>query len=396
MKVFVSYKREDGDSKTLLLLLEKDLAKVFTTVYYDRLLLPGKEWRQKLQQWIEHCHVFVVLLSKKAADSGPVKEEANWAHDRWLRTDRKRPTIITVTVDYSQPLEGFWRDFAELQTVSWKGETDTKPILKEIRQAVIDAGRPQVNWAFAVLFFFALLSYLFVQFPLDNIRKLRSASHATDSAAGNGISLSEAKTYRDYASHAGWSLDAKAAYKPYLARWSEGHLANARKSIAQGKVPEGLLLAALVARENGGHLDPSFLKDYEEGHYRLLKQTLRTGSTLGAGLAVSSDGTQIAAGEALWIPASQTKCSLGPGAINAVAFGPRGLYTGGDEHVRPWTACHPGTQIAVKEEGEDLEDRVQYLAIAPDDAVAVVMRNGSSVLLHEGGTVSQALKHSAR
>jgi len=396
MKVFISYKREDDDSKRLLLLLQEDLDKVFTRVYYDRLLLPGKEWRQKLQQWIDRCHVFVVLLSEKAAGSDPVKEEANWAYDRWIRTERKKPTIITVTVDYySQPLEGIWRDLSELQTLSWKGETDPKPILKEIRQAVIEAGRPQVNWAFAVLFFLALLAYIFIQFPLDNIRKLRSASPVTDSAAGNGTSLSEAKKYRDNASRVGWSLDAEAAYQPYLARWSEVHLANARTNITQGKVAEGLLLAALVARENGGNVDPSFLKDYEEGHYRLLKQTLRTGSALGAGLAVSSDGTQIAAGDALWILASHTKCSLGPDAINAVAFGPRGLYTGGDEYVRPWTVCHPETQITLKEEGDDLEDRVQYLAIAPDDAVAVVMRKGSSVLLHEGGTVFQALKHSA-
>ena len=172
---------------------------------------------------------------------------------------------------------------------------------------------PRLYWALVALFVLALLVYFFVIAPLGNIRKLRSASPATDSAAGTVIPLSEAKKYRDAASRVGWSSPARAAYARYLGRWSEGHLANARKSINQGKVPEGLVLAALVARENGGKLDPSFLKDYEEGHYRLLKQTLRTGSTLGAGLAVSSDGTQIAAGNALWNPTSQTRCSLGRG-----------------------------------------------------------------------------------
>jgi WD40 repeat protein len=255
--------------------------------------------------------------------------------------------------------------------------------------------RPRVFIAIAALLVLALLVYIFVIAPLGNIRKLRSAFRAPDSAAGNVISLSEAKKYRDNASRVGWSSHANAAFAQYLGRWSEGHLAKARKSINEGKVPEGLVLAALVAQENGGNLNPSFLKDYEEGHYGLLKQTLRTGSTLGPGLAVSSDGTQIAAGNVLWNLSSKTRCSLGPDPINVVAFGPRGLYTGGNEYVRPWIVCRPGTQIAVKEEGEDLEDRVQYLAIAPDNAVAVVMRKGSSVLLHEGGTVSQALKHSA-
>jgi len=149
----------------------------------------------------------------------------------------------------------------------------------------------------------------------------------------------------------------------------------------------------LVARENGGKLDPAFLEDYEEGHYGLLKQTLRTGSTLGAGLAVSPDGTQVAAGNALWSPASRTRCALGPDAVNVVAFGPRGLYTGGNEHVLAWTVCRPGTAFPGGEEVEDLEDRVQYLAVAPDNAVAFVMRKGSSVLLREGGGVSRTLKH---
>jgi hypothetical protein len=387
MKVFVSYKRDDDDSKKLLLLLQEDLAKVFTKVYSDRLLPAGDEWRQKLLQWIDRCHLFVVLRSEKAAGSEKVKEEVTSAYDRWIRTERKGPKIITVSVNYTEPFEGFWRDVGALQQLSWTGENDPNPILKEIRRAVAKVRRPRVYGAIAVLFLLALLAYITVIVPLTNIQKLRAASPATEL-------LSEAKTYRDRGSHFGWSSRANAAYDRYLRRWSEGHLANARTNITQGKVQEGLLRAALVAQENGGKLDPSFLKDYEEGHYNLLKQTLRTGATLGAGLAVSSDGTQIAAGNALWNPGSKIECSLGTDAINAVAFGPRGLYTGGNEHVRPWTVCVPGAQFDVSADVGDLEDRVQYLAIAPDNAVAVVMRKGISVLLHAGGTVSQALKHS--
>lgn len=395
MKVFVSYKRNDNDSEKLLSLLEKDLAKVFAKVDSDRLLPAGGEWRPDLLEMIDRCVLFVVLLSEKSAESEEVREEVRRAYDRWVLTKRKKPMIITVRVNYSGSVEGFRRNLSDLQELRWTGKEDNQTLLKNIRREVAKAWMPRLYSAFAALLALALIVYIFVVFPLGNIRRLRSASPATGSAAGNVIPLSEAKKYRDAATRLGWSPLAAAAYAQYLARWSGEHLANARKSINEGKVPEGLVLAALVAQENGGKLDDSFLKDYEEGHYRLLKQTLRTGSTLGAGLAVSWDGTQIAAGDALWTPASQTKCSLEPDAINAVAFGPRGLYTGGNEQVRRWTACHPGTQIPVKEEGEDLEDRVQYLAVSPDDAVAVVMRKGSSVLLHEGGTVSQALKHAA-
>jgi hypothetical protein len=392
MKIFVSYKRDHAESETLLTLLETELANVFDAVYSDRLLSSG-EWRPDLLRWIDRCALFVLLLSEKGMVSKEVREEVHHVSRRWLAADRKKPTIIPIRVHYHEPVEEFLGDLKGLQVLSWTGEEDSQALLTTIRSEVGRVRRPRVRWAIAALLVLAVLIYIFVLAPFRDIRNLRSASPATDSAAGTVIALSQAKKYRDAASRVGWSSRAGTAYRRYLARWSEGHLANARKYINRGKVPEGLILAALVAQENGGKLDPSFLEDYEEGHYRLLKQTLRTGSTLGAGLAVSSDGTQIAAGNALWNPTSQTRCSLGSDAINVVAFGPRGLYTGSNEHVLAWTVCRPGTQFPVKEQVEDLEDRVQYLAIAPDDAVAFVMRKGSSVLLHEGRSVSQALEH---
>ena len=384
MKVFVSYKRGDDDSERLLLLLQKDLARVFGRVKSDRLLTIGGEWRSGLVEMVDDCDLFIVLLSEKAVESEEVREEVRRAFDRPGRTREKNPVIIPVRVHYTGPLEGFRRDLSAFQELRWTGEPDDQPLLQKIRRQVVKAWMPRVYMAIAALLVLALLVYLFVIAPLGNIRRLRAGPPK----------LSEAKKYRDAASHVGWSSRAGAAYAQYLAHWSEGHLATARKDIDQGKVPEGLVLAALVARENGGKLDRTFLKDYEEGHYRLLKQTLRTGSTLGAGLAVSSDGTQLAAGNALWNVAARTRCSLGPDAINVVAFGPRGLYTGGNEHVLAWTVCRPGAQLAVQDEMEDLEDRVQYLAVAPDDAVAFVMRKGRYVLLQEGGTSAPALKHS--
>jgi len=381
MKVFVSYKRGDDDGERLLSLLQKELP--FATVLSDRLLTIGGEWRRGLWKLIDRCVIFVVLMSAKAADSVEVKEEVRRAIDRPGRTIEKNPVIVLVRVNYNAPLDGFPRNLNDIQQLTWTGEQDNQRVLAEIRRQVVKAWIPRLCWAAAALIVLALLVYLFVIAPLGNIRRLPSAP-----------TLSAAKKYRDAASRVGWSSRAGVAYAGYLHRWSKGHLANARKNVDQGKVPEGLVLAALVARENGGKLDRTFLKDYEEGHYRLLKQTLRTGSTLGAGLAVSSDGTQIAAGNALWNVASRTRCSLGADAINVVAFGPRGLYTGGNEHVLAWTVCRPGAQLAVSDEMEDLEDRVQYLAVAPDDAVAFVMRKGRYVLLQEGGTSAPALKHS--
>lgn len=400
MRIFVSYKRDHAESEALLSLLETELPKAYGKVISDR-LLPAGEWRRKLLEWIDDCDLFVILLSEKGVASEEVQEEVHRAYDRWVAGGRKKPTIIPVRVNYTGPLDGFRSDvhLNDFQGLRWTGgEADNKTLLAKIRSEVAKGWRPRVFAAMAALLVAALLVYYFVVAPLGNIRKLQAAAPATEPAAGKVIALSEAKKYRDAASRPGWSSRAQTAYARYLGRWSAGHLANARKSINQGKVPEGLVLAALVAQENDGKIDPSFLKDYEEGHYRLLRQTLRTGSTLGPGLAVSSDGTQIAAGNALWNPPSETRCSLRSDSINVVAFGPRGLYTGGNEHILAWTVCRPGTQFPItrqdEEEDEDVEDRVQYLAIAPDDSFAFAMRKGRSVLLQESGATAQTLlKH---
>lgn len=380
MKIFVSYKRDHKESEALLLLMENSLAKV----YSDRLLPLGGEWRPKLLKWIDRCDLFLVLVSEQAVASDEVGEEVRRAYDKWI-VARKRPVIIPVRVNYFGPVDRFRRPLSTIHEFSWKGEADNERLLTKLRAEIEEWKRPRRYWAIAALLLLALLVYFFVVAPLGNIRKLRSVSKVS--------SLSEAKKVRDAASRVGWSSRADAAYAQYLGRWSDGHLANARKSVNQGRVAEGLVLAALVAHENGGRLDGSFLRDYNEGHYASLVQTLRTGATLGAGLAVSSDGTQVAAGNALWNLPARTRCSLGTDAINVVAFGPRGLYTGGNEHVLAWTVCRPGTQFPVREEVDDLEDRVQSLAIAPDDAIAFVMRKGSSVLLHRGAAAPQALKH---
>ena len=406
-KIFISYARDDRASDELRKYLAEELGKDHD-VFTDKNIDGGKLWADEITQHAEECDSFVVLISDAALSSTYVLEEAQLAHARC--SAKRKPLILVVrlskkkfNLQWSACLNSYQQLVCtELVVPAAVRDWILRSITAAEAEAIIQKAaaarkrRKRIVVSLAVaLSLAALVAFFFVLAPLRNIQKLRSASPATESATGNVIPLSQAKIYHDHGRRPGWSSHADAAYDRFLRLWSDAHLANARKRITQGKVPEGLLLAALVARENGANLDPFFLKVYEEGHYRLLKQTLRTGSALGAGLAVSSDGTQIAAGDALWILASQTKCSLGPDAINAVAFGPRGLYTGGDEYVRPWTVCHPETQITLKEEGDDLEDRVQYLAIAPDDAVAVVMRKGSSVLLHEGGTVFQALKHSA-
>lgn len=391
-KFFISYAHSDDPSVALRTYLTKELRQHGHDVFSDQSIEGSQEWGEQLTKHAEECDCFVVLISDGALASRWVRAEVKRVCARFER--ERKPAIFVVRLS-NKEFDVVWdADLGRFQDVKWTSPAHS-PVVRDVILGRITAAeaeakiekaaaarklRKRIGVSFSVaLPLAALVAYIFVIAPFTNIQKLRAASQATDSAAGNVIPLSEAKKYRDAASRVGWSSRADAAYKPYLDRWSDGLLAKARKSIDLGKVQEGLVLAALVAQENGGKLDPSFLKDYEEGNYASLKKTLRTGSPLSAGLAVSSDGTQIAAGHTLWNLAASTRCSLA-GAINAVAFGPRGLYTGGNEEVTQWTSCQPGRQIPVSDE------RVQDLAVAQDGTVAVVVHKGNDVLLYKGVT----------
>src|SRR3954454_15105525 len=135
MKVFVSYKRYDSDSETLLSLLEAGLGS-FVTVYSDRLLNAGVEWRPDLLKMIDRCDIFVVLISEKAAGSDEVGEEVRRAYDRWVGSKRKKPIMIKVRVNYTGSIEAFRRNLNDLQELTWKEEKDSKKVLAGIRNEV--------------------------------------------------------------------------------------------------------------------------------------------------------------------------------------------------------------------------------------------------------------------
>jgi len=176
MKVFVSYKRDHAESEALLSSLEAALRAAHVTVYSDRLLGAG-EWRPKLLEWIDRCDFFIVLLSEASLASEEVRDEVHRAYDRWLRTGRKKPTIIPVSVDYSGPLAGFKRDLSVFHGLRWTGAGDDNSVLDKIRQEIRRARRPKVyGVAGTALFLLAMLLYSFAPAILRNTWKPRTGS----------------------------------------------------------------------------------------------------------------------------------------------------------------------------------------------------------------------------
>jgi Tol biopolymer transport system component len=176
MKVFVSYKRDHAESEALLSLLETELRSAHTTIYSDRLLTAG-EWRPKLLEWIDGCDLFVVLLSERSLESEEIRDEVHRAYDRWLRTGRKRPTIIPVSVNYSGPLGGFKRDLSAFQGLRWTGEGDDDTLPNKIREEVRRKRRPKVyGAAIAALLLVVVLLYSFAPASLRDLLKPRTPS----------------------------------------------------------------------------------------------------------------------------------------------------------------------------------------------------------------------------
>ena len=211
MKIFVSYKRDHAESEALLSLLETELRRAHTTIYSDRLLTAG-EWRPKLLEWIDGCDLFVALLSEKGLESEEVRDEVHRAYDRWLRTGRKRPTIIPVHVNYSGPLGGFKRDLSAFQGLRWTGESDDNTVLNKIREEVRRRRRPKVyGAAIAALLLVMVLLISFAPASLQNILKSRTASSEELPVSTNALSVRQITNVNDVTAVA-VSSDAKTVF----------------------------------------------------------------------------------------------------------------------------------------------------------------------------------------
>ena len=64
-KIFISYKRDDEPSKALLAALR---ARLKDRVFVDVMMPGGDAWRKRIREEIEKREIFVLLLSRQAAE----------------------------------------------------------------------------------------------------------------------------------------------------------------------------------------------------------------------------------------------------------------------------------------------------------------------------------------
>lgn len=168
----------------------------------------------------------------------------------------------------------------------------------------------------------------------------------------------------------GHGNDAKVAYGYVRGRSIE----KAMEMIRRGEVEQGLLLGAYIAEENGGRIDHRFVEEFTARGYEDLIATLRAPRAFAPGLAVSVDGNDIAVGNVWWRREGsewlQFPIGTDPG-VNAVAFGPDGVYTGDDSGViRLWT--RKGTSRIEA----SLDRRVLDLIVGPEGELVAIVHGG--------------------
>ncbi len=146
-RIFISYRSKEPDiglAQQFYAALKAAGHQVFLAGESIRL---GDNWSQRVDEALEQCDVFLLLLSPQSAVSEMVIEEVRRAkqlHD--TRPDR-RPQILPIRVNlpFDAPLNYDLRGYLQrIQQRQWTAETDTVPILQEVL-AVID-GQPPHDW----------------------------------------------------------------------------------------------------------------------------------------------------------------------------------------------------------------------------------------------------------
>jgi len=134
-KVFISYRSKDPD-QTLAYKFQEALQmsghEAFMAAASIRL---GDNWSQRIDQALEACDYFLLLLSEKSATSEMVTEEVRRARE--LRDSRSmgKPVLLPIRIQFpmSSPLNYDLRGYLNrIQQREWQSDDDTTIILNEI------------------------------------------------------------------------------------------------------------------------------------------------------------------------------------------------------------------------------------------------------------------------
>lgn len=146
-RVFISYRSQPPDSalaEEFYQALKAKGHRVFMAAESIRL---GDNWSQRIDQELERCDYFVLLLSPKSATSEMVTEEVRRARELRDTRDSGKPGILPIRVGFplSSPLNYDLRGYLNrIQQREWTSPDDTLRIMQEILSILAEGQMPKL------------------------------------------------------------------------------------------------------------------------------------------------------------------------------------------------------------------------------------------------------------
>jgi hypothetical protein len=136
LSVAVLYKRGVAEDERLMDLLYRRLSARGHTVFVDRQLEVGAEWRRVIREKVENADAVIPLLSMFSVGSEMLEEELRIAAQHQQTSRDGKPRTLPVRINYEGALPpGLAHYVQRLQYVLWRGPQDDEALV----QALVDA-----------------------------------------------------------------------------------------------------------------------------------------------------------------------------------------------------------------------------------------------------------------
>ncbi|MEM9807021.1 MAG: AAA-like domain-containing protein [Cyanobacteria bacterium P01_D01_bin.56] len=146
-RVFISYRSQPPDSELAEEFYEALQAKGHEVFMAAESIRLGDNWSQRIDQELERCDYFLLLLSPNSARSEMVTKEVQRAKELRETRDSKKPGLLPIRVNFpisvslNYDLQGY---LDQIQQREWNSPEDTFQILQEVLSILAEGEIPKL------------------------------------------------------------------------------------------------------------------------------------------------------------------------------------------------------------------------------------------------------------
>jgi class 3 adenylate cyclase len=147
-RIFISYRAQDPDLSLAQMFYEQLSAAGHQVFMAGQSIRLGEGWPQRIEEELERCDYFLLLLSAKSATSEMVTEEVRRVRELRERHPDSKPVILPVRLDFAMdsPLNYNLRGYLDsIQQREWRSPDDTPVIVREVL-IILEGGETNEQW----------------------------------------------------------------------------------------------------------------------------------------------------------------------------------------------------------------------------------------------------------